>query len=180
MDSLSIRAGSEIKPEEMDVLSHYDDPSHVTSPLLREAASTARLLGSIVLLAASGAAASAPPAPLHAFTVDHESRVDSAADVRFLLDAPAGKHGFVRSANGHLATGDGRRIRFWGVNIAGWTKGSALLPPKKEGALFAAELARLGVNCVRFQFLDLPKEQKLRAGVPETLTPGGLVDGSRD
>jgi hypothetical protein len=28
-------------------------------------------------------------------------------DVSFLLDAPAGKDGFVKVQNGHLATGDG-------------------------------------------------------------------------
>jgi hypothetical protein len=117
---------------------------------------------------------------LQPYIVDHEERADSQADLRFLLDAPAGKHGFVRSVGGHLATEDGKRIRFWGVNIAGWTKGSALLPPKAEAALFAAELARLGVNCVRFQFLDLPKQQKPVLAVPETQTPSGLIDGDRD
>ncbi len=125
-------------------------------------------------------AASPSDVLLQPYPVNHEERVDSPADVRFLLDAPAGKHGFVRSVNGHLCTEDGRRIRFWGVNLAGWTKGSALIPPKREAALFSAELARLGINCVRFQFLDLPRQQHANQGVPETSTPSGLIDGNRD
>jgi len=90
----------------------------------------------------------------------------SPVDVSFLLDAPAGKHGFIQVKDGHLATGDGQRIRFWGVNITDWSKGSQQIPPKADAALWAATLARFGVNCVRFQFLDL-------------LTPRGLIDASR-
>ena len=37
----------------------------------------------------------------------------------------------------------------------GWTKSSANLPPKNEAGLWAKVLARAGVNCVRFHFLDL-------------------------
>ncbi len=141
---------------------------------------SARWLCAFALCAHCAGADSTPEVALQPYIVDHVSRVDSPADVRFLLDAPAGKHGFVRSVGGHLATEDGKRIRFWGVNIAGWTKGSALIPPKKEAALFASELARLGVNCVRFQFLDLPRQQKPVGQIPETFTPSGLIDGTRD
>ena len=137
-------------------------------------ASTGLLCG----VAALAAAGQTPP--LQVFTVDHESRTDSAADVRFLLDAPAGKHGFVRSIGGHLATADGRRLRLWGVNIAGWTNGSTLLPSHADGTWFAAELARLGVNAVRFQFLDLPTDRRQRSGPPEVSTPAGLIEGGRD
>jgi hypothetical protein len=66
------------------------------------------------------------------YIVDHHARLDSAVDARFLLDAPAGKHGFITVRDGHLATPDAKRFRIWGVNLSGWTKGSALLPPHKE------------------------------------------------
>lgn len=73
-----------------------------------------------------------------------------------MLDAPAGKHGPVIVKEGHLATrDDGRRIRFWGVNITDWSKGSQQVPSKGDAAYVASTLARFGVNCVRFQFLDL-------------------------
>lgn len=102
------------------------------------------------------------------FTLDHRHALQqhSPVDVSFLLDAPAGKHGFVKVANGHLVTGDGQRIRFWGVNITDWSAGSRQIPAKADAPLWAATLARFGVNCVRFQFLDLE-------------TPRGLIAAGR-
>jgi hypothetical protein len=100
------------------------------------------------------------------FTLDHRSALlnHSPVDVSFLLDAPAGKHGFIQVVNGHLGTADGKRIRFWGVNITDWSKGSRQIPSKVDAPYIAATLARFGVNCVRFQFLDLE-------------APRGLIDG---
>jgi hypothetical protein len=91
------------------------------------------------------------------FSMDHRraALAHSPVDVSFLLDAPAGKHGFVKVQDGHLATGDGQRIRFWGVNITDWSSGSRQIPSKDDAAFWAGTLARFGVNCVRFQFLDL-------------------------
>jgi hypothetical protein len=100
------------------------------------------------------------------FTMDHRSALlsHSPVDVSFLLDAPAGKHGFIQVANGHLATAEGQRIRFWGVNITDWSRGSRQIPSKEDAPFIAATLARFGVNCARFQFLDLE-------------APRGLLDG---
>ncbi|HEX4039411.1 MAG TPA: hypothetical protein VHX37_15235 [Acidobacteriaceae bacterium] len=100
------------------------------------------------------------------FSMDHRrgALTPSPVDVSFLLDAPAGKHGFIQVRNGHLATGDGHRIRLWGVNITDWSPGSRQIPAKDQAAFWAQTLARFGVNCVRFQFLDLE-------------TPRGLIDG---
>lgn len=91
------------------------------------------------------------------FEMNHQKAVGlhSPVDVSFLLDAPAGKHGFIKVQSGHLAMGDGQRIRFWGVNITDWSPGSRQVPRKQDAALWAETLARFGVNCVRFQFLDL-------------------------
>ena len=100
------------------------------------------------------------------FTMDHRSALlsHSPVDVSFLLDAPAGKHGFIQVANGHLITGEGRGIRFWGVNITDWSRGSRQIPTREDAPFIAATLARFGVNCARFQFLDLE-------------APRGLLDG---
>ena len=67
------------------------------------------------------------------FSMDHRRAVltHSPVDVSFLLDAPAGKHGFVKVQDGHLATGDGHRIRFWGVNITDWSRGSRQVPSRR-------------------------------------------------
>jgi hypothetical protein len=99
------------------------------------------------------------------FALDHRRAAESHSpvDVSFLLDAPAGKHGFIQVSNGHLATGDGQRIRLWGVNITDWSKGSRQIPAKEDAPLWAATLARFGVNCVRFQFLDLEEPRGLIA-----------------
>lgn len=105
------------------------------------------------------------------FSLDHRRAMEahSPVDVSFLLDAPAGKHGFIQVLNGHLATGDGQRIRLWGVNITDWSKGSRQIPSKQDAPLWAATLARFGVNCVRFQFLDLEAPRGLiAAGRPDT------------
>jgi hypothetical protein len=126
------------------------------------------LLAAWLLLSAWGMTAQTDVA-LQPFTMDHRKTLGarSPVDVSFLLDAPAGKHGFVRAQGAHLVTGDGERIRFWGVNVTDWSKGSIMVPSKEDSPLWAATLARFGVNCVRFQFLDLP-------------TPRGLIDGKRD
>src|ERR1700723_1566484 len=126
------------------------------------------LFAAWLLLSARGMPAQSD-AVLQPFTIDHRKALGahSPVDVSFLLDAPAGKHGFVRAQGAHLVTGDGKRIRFWGVNVTDWSKGSIMVPSKEDSPLWAATLARFGVNCVRFQFLDLP-------------TPRGLIDGKRD
>jgi hypothetical protein len=98
-------------------------------------------------------------------------------DMSFLLDGPAGKHGFVKVQDGHLTTGDGQRIRFWGVNITDWSKGSRQIPAKDDAAFWAATLARFGVNSVRFQFLDLEAPRGLiikGAGNSRSLDPEQL------
>jgi hypothetical protein len=101
------------------------------------------------------------------FTMDHRGGAASVIDLSFLLDAPAGKHGFARIAGGHLVAGDGKRLRLWGVNITEWSKGSTMLPSKEDAPMWAAALARFGVNCVRLHFLDLA-------------APRGLIDDARD
>lgn len=74
----------------------------------------------------------------------------SPADVSFLLPAPAGRDGFVRVKDGHLVRPDGARFRIWGINATG----RGALPPTNSAPAIAAGLARRGINCVRFHFLD--------------------------
>ena len=104
---------------------------------------------------------------LRPFTMNHRHAGSSAVDLSFLLDAPAGKSGFVRVQGGHFVKGDGSRIRFWGVHLTDWSPGSVLLPPKEDIPMWANSLARFGVNCVRLHFLDLP-------------APRGIIDGTKD
>lgn len=84
------------------------------------------------------------------------------ADVSFLLDAPAGRHGFVKVVNGRFADGAGKRLRFWGVNFSF----NASFPDKRDAPAVAEHLARFGVNCVRIHHHDWR-------------SPRGLIDGSK-
>lgn len=109
----------------------------------------------VVSLAGVIAFAQWDDALLRPFVMNHRSAGPSLADVSFLLDAPAGKKGFVGIRGGHFATPDGKRIRFWGVHLTDWSRGSVMLPPKEDAAVYAAALARFGVNMVRLHFIDL-------------------------
>ncbi len=84
------------------------------------------------------------------FSVDWRDNADSLINVSFLLDAPAGKDGFLRTSNGHLAKPNGERFRIWGVNFTG----ASCFPSKRDAPVVAQHLARFGINCVRFHFLD--------------------------
>jgi hypothetical protein len=121
----------------------------------------------ILLVAASFPPFLAADGGMKPFTLDHRGGAASVIDLSFLLDAPAGKHGFARIAGGHLVAGDGKRLRLWGVNITEWSKGSTMFPSKEDAPMWAATLARFGVNCVRLHFLDLA-------------APRGLIDDARD
>jgi hypothetical protein len=85
------------------------------------------------------------------------------ADVSFLLEKPAGKNGFIGVKDGHFVKPNGERFRVWGINMAG----ASATPSKEEASTIAAHLARFGLNCIRFHFLD-------------RLSPGGLIDNSRN
>ncbi|MBM3859519.1 MAG: hypothetical protein FJ395_07715 [Verrucomicrobia bacterium] len=84
-----------------------------------------------------------------AFSVEWNKAASSPADVSFLLK-PANDRITVK--NGHLVRGDGSRFRIWGINATG----QAGLPATNAAPIIAARLAALGINCVRFHFLDKP------------------------
>lgn len=82
--------------------------------------------------------------------MDWRDNADSLVNLSFLLDAPAGKDGFIHVENGHLVKPNGERFRIWGVNFTG----SACFPSKEDAPVVAEHMARFGINCVRFHFLD--------------------------
>lgn len=69
---------------------------------------------------------------------------------RGLLDAPAGKHGFVKVAGDRFVFEDGTPARFWGTNLCL----SANFPSKIEAKLLADHIAFLGFNAVRLHHMD--------------------------
>ena len=69
-----------------------------------------------------------------------------------LLDAPAGKHGFVRVKDGHFVFEDGTRARFLGFNIA--TRSNT--PTHEDAERLAERFASMGVNVIRMHAADAP------------------------
>jgi hypothetical protein len=84
------------------------------------------------------------------FVMDWRDNFSPLVDLSSFLDAPAGKNGGIGIKDGHLVTPDGKRFRIWGVNFTG----AACFPSKEDAPVVAAHLARFGINCVRFHFLD--------------------------
>ena len=117
----------------------------------------------LLTLGPAAAAAQGRDSSLVPFTIEHRAADSTSLDLSFLLDAPAGKHGFVRVRDGHLARGDGARLRLWGIHLTDWSRGSVLLPPKEDVPLWASTLARYGINCVRLHFIDLDAPRGLIA-----------------
>ena len=73
-------------------------------------------------------------------------------DYSHLLDAPAGKHGFVESRKGHFYFEDGTRARFLGFNVAA----RANTPDHETADKIAERLASMGVNIIRLHAADAP------------------------
>ncbi len=71
-------------------------------------------------------------------------------DFSHLLDAPAGKHGFVEVRDGHFFFEDGTRARFIGFNIAARSN----MPDHETAELVAARFASMGVNVIRLHAAD--------------------------
>lgn len=69
---------------------------------------------------------------------------------RNLLDAPAGKHGFLKVSGNSFVFEDGTPARFWGTNLCL----SANFPSKAEAKLLADHIAFLGFNAVRLHHMD--------------------------
>ncbi len=67
----------------------------------------------------------------------------------YLLDASAGKHGFIKTTDGHFVDDSGRG---WlnGTNLTG----SANFLSHEQANLLAERLARFGINCVRLHYMD--------------------------
>lgn len=74
----------------------------------------------------------------------------------FILDAPAGKHGFVKTKGKKFVFDDGKTIKFWGANLCF----EACFPSKNDAKMLAKRLAFFGFNAVRLHHLDYASEPK--------------------
>lgn len=71
-------------------------------------------------------------------------------DMSHLLDAPAGKHGFVHAENDKMVFEDGTPFRFWGINVIG----EMLFTSHAEAEELADWVAVQGFNLVRIHHMD--------------------------
>ena len=78
-----------------------------------------------------------------------ERGAGGAADASFMLEAPAGKYGFVRAEGARFVT-DAGPIRFNGTNLTG----PANFPDRDAADKLASRFAALGINCVRLHYMD--------------------------
>ncbi len=86
--------------------------------------------------------------PLFPFLISYDGP-DNASSMAHLLDAPAGKHGFLRAENGRFVN-DAGPVRLHATNLTG----QANFPTHQEADRLAARLARFGINCVRLHHMD--------------------------
>lgn len=93
-------------------------------------------------------------------------------DFSYLLDAPAGKHGFTKVKNGHLFFEDGTRAKFVGFNFAV----RSAMPTKETAEILSKRLATMGVNAVRLTAMDAVSSKE-----GWTCTPGySIIDYEKE
>jgi len=82
--------------------------------------------------------------------VDPDARKGGPLDAGFLSDGPAGSHGRVRAAGEAFAYGDGRPVRFFGVNLVA----SCNFMSHAQADATAQLLSEMGVNITRMHHLE--------------------------
>lgn len=92
----------------------------------------------------------------------------NAVDVSWMNQTPAGKDGFIRAQGEHFVDGQGRPLRFWGVNLSY----QGAFPTKEQAPKIAARLAKFGFNAVRLH-------QYETSTVPGSLWKAGGLGSSR-
>lgn len=96
---------------------------------------------------------------------DVDSVEGTVLDASYLLDAPAGKHGFLDHTSGdNFVFEDGTDMRFWGTCLSD----SDAFMSKENARLLAKRFAQLGFNLVRF------------ISVEGEVFSGKTADGKRD
>jgi hypothetical protein len=110
------------------------------------ALSLVAVCAALVTLAAQAPAADS----LFDFFLPWDDGSQTPIDVSGMVPRVIREDGYVRATpDGHLAV-DGRRARFWGVNVAF----GANFPEKADAERIARRMAKFGVNIVRFHHMD--------------------------
>lgn len=88
--------------------------------------------------------------PMFPFLISYDGPAN-ASSMAHLINAPAGKNGFVRVENGRFVNDFGP-VRLNATNLTG----PANFPSHGQADSLAARLARFGFNCVRLHYMDSP------------------------
>jgi hypothetical protein len=110
------------------------------------------------------------PAPLEMFPFAPQpfDASSTATDLSWMNEKPAGKNGFIRVRGEHFVDGQGKIVRFWGVNLSY----QGTFPDKDKAPLIAGRLAKLGFNAVRLH-------QYETSSFPGSLWKGAGIGSSR-
>lgn len=91
------------------------------------------------------------------FVIPEKLYHDSSANIgKLVLDAPAGKHGFLKTKGSEFIFEDGTPIKFWGTNLCF----EACFPDKQQAVVLADRLAFFGFNAVRLHHMDFHFEPR--------------------
>ena len=108
---------------------------------------------------------------LFPFVISYEMAKGAATDFSPLLEAPAGKDGFIRVENGHFVNDKGR-VRLNATNLTA----AANFPTHEQAERVAERIANFGINCVRLHYMDWPYDPE---GFPLAKEPSIFAkDGS--
>ena len=88
---------------------------------------------------------------LFPFVISYEMSKGAATDFSPLLEAPAGKDGFIRVEDGHFVNDKGR-IKLNATNLTA----AANFPTHEQAERVAERIAHFGINCVRLHYMDWP------------------------
>lgn len=101
-----------------------------------------------VIIASMFAFVSADSSGWFKYDIPDTDKIDGTAlDASYLLDAPAGKHGFLTyTEDDNFFFEDNTSIRFWGIGLSD----EDTIPEYEDAALLAKRFSQLGYNLVRF------------------------------
>ncbi|TLD68245.1 hypothetical protein FEM03_23600 [Phragmitibacter flavus] len=118
-----------------------------------------RLLTLFLIFAATSSLPAQSPSPSPSltdqgwfpFTISaFDDKTPADLDLSHLNHTPAGKHGFIKPNGETLTDNTGKPWRYFGTNLTA----DACFPSNEEATQFAAHLAKIGINLVRFHFMD--------------------------
>ena len=107
-----------------------------------------RLFAWLFIIAFAVQAQAADTSDWFAYEIPDADKLEGTAlDASYLLDAPAGKHGFLnRTEEDNFVFEDGTNMRFWGICLSD----EDAIPEYEDSVLLAKRFSQLGYNLVRF------------------------------